>query len=348
MAAVNKMNRGEVLTPNEKRLAAFASGEGFKQSVRRSQVKAAERAKSIAPPLQPHATVLMTRQRNVKALLSRNSSLVSLFNNLDGVAVIDTGAGKSKWNGGKNASKSRDGTDLKKLSIFSYKSQQWLNVSMRGGDKERNGVMARVTRWKKGGWGFLGKKEKSSTLQDDTVTEEEAQELVVEFVGSATLIEYGSHSSSGSVDAKRINSWMEIYETEHSLSFYNLGDLCFVNNPETAAPNSCLFGPGGSIIQTGVAKLAIISELLFEVGAIKSTVGSPYLTEVETEVYSEEELDVQLLMNLFMVLRNVYLAPAVIASSSSASSSSTSASSSSTSASSYSSAASSSSSDKKS
>ena len=131
-------------------------------------------------------------------------------------------------------------------------------------------------------------------------------------------MEYGSLSKVGnSVDGLRINSWLEIYEKGPSLPFFNLGDICFTNYPDSAPPKSVLLGPSeiSSVIQTGRpsppsrsshnvfiifpsplptanAKLGEISDKLFQVANVVSVI-KPAMTEVECDWYSEEELDVQ-------------------------------------------------------
>ena len=299
--------------------------ERHKQASRLSQLKANQRALSIAPPTVPHIVGLMRERVAVMELLARHPTLVALFKDIDNVSITDTGNGNSPWNSSKNANRSRSGRDLKKVSVFSVKRQEWMNVAITGGDADRSGVQAHVTRWSKGGWGAIGIAAKTKTLFDKRMTEEAAQKMFVEFIGSSTMLEYGQLSSTGSVDAMRINSWLKIYETKHSMTFYNLGDVCFTNSPRTAKKNSVLFGPGGAVLTTGNAKLAIICMDLFAISNASPTptptpsstplltlapesedVCEPYLTEVRTTVHSQEELDVQILTNLFFVLRHVY------------------------------------------
>ena len=168
-------------------------------------------------------------------------------------------------------------------------------MCIKGGDEARQNVMCNVRMWPVGKWGQM----ECATMNED-MSEPLAQEHFLEFVKNSVILEYGGQSKNESVDMMRVNSWLDIHSKRHP-TFLNLGlGVCFKCKGSTP----CLFGPEG-IVQTPTAKLANLCRNLFTVNNITSAI-LPYLDEVKADKYSLEELDVQRLMNLFMVIREVW------------------------------------------
>ena len=187
---------------------------------------------------------------------------------------------------------------MRKVSTFSVKKQMWMWISVFGGDAQRRAVQCHVKMWAAGNWG-----KKDTCLLDIREPEGTAQQRFIAFVGTAPVLEYGAHSINCSVDGLRLNSWLACYNN-NPLPFYNLGlGLCFVNNPQTASSTPCLFGPAG-VATTPDASLSNITDKLFFANGKRSEI-QPYMQEVETKENSQEELDVQRLLNVFFVVRKV-------------------------------------------
>ena len=296
-----------------------------KAAVRNSQAKAQALAVNFGSLTEPHVDVLVTNKKELKAFVDKHPELKQvLVRPLEQIVALDSATGKAKWTEppskdgskpagsmflkGRDPSRSHTGTDLLMFTAYSEKHQEWFYACRSGGDSFREGVVWLVRKWKKGGWN--NKRDFSEATCNKKMTEVEAQEVFLKFVGGDTCIEYNL------IDSHRINTWLDIHKKKN-VPFFDVGrGVCY---PQGRAKSS-IFSHKQPISRSVNGKLQTITDDLFKLKGSSfsqpssSAVGElgigPHITEVnvsdEDLKDSDEPLDVQRVMNLFVVLRKVY------------------------------------------
>ena len=237
---------------------------------------------------------------------------------LRGFSALDSATSSSKWNPSKHAGNSRDGENLRRFAIYNDDTEMWLEgwimtpvdgngkPAKSGGKRSDYDIRWKVFTWARGTWTDPGS---DDVRIGDELTEAEAQDRLVDFVGDTTILEYNF------CDHQRINSWLAINDKVPLPKWYDLCSVCMSKNDNIPS----FFGPKRQAISPSVnARLETISIDLFVVGG-PSNVGPeegtaahtagifPHLTEISVVLsYSDDTLDVQTLFNLFFVLRCIY------------------------------------------
>ena len=231
--------------------------------------------------------------------------------------------------GKRSRSGTNNGVNMWVWAAYSEKQQGWI-----WGCRKGKGWVVR--KWNKGDWraGKKGGKRSDFRLAtfDRVVTEQKAQDLFLAFVSTSICVEYNF------VDALRINDWLRTGGRKE-LPFFDLGrGICF---PAGGSDEAIFHQKKKSISPSANAELQIITDDLFVLNgrscsqpvatsASSSSSSSsssspsssssssapaliiqPHITEVNVAgsdiKNSDEVLDCQRLMNLYMVLRTVYL-----------------------------------------
>jgi hypothetical protein len=162
--------------------------------------------------------------------------------------------------------------------------------------------------WPKGRWKSRGG-DRSHLEVDIVVSEAEAQTRFLRFVKGTTVLEYNG------IDESRLLSWLESggHRADEAPKFFDLGrGRCF----PAGRSHLAIFGPHEEAIsRSPTATLHIITDNLFVLHGrscstpLEPSVVQPYITDVNIDggvKWSDEVLDCQRLLNLFMVLRFVY------------------------------------------
>ena len=173
-----------------------------------------------------------------------------------------------------------------------------------------------MRKWEKGNWSAEG--DFHTATFNSVVSKTKAQRMLTLFVGASVCIEYNG------VDSSRINSWLSEAK-QQPLPFFDLGrGICF----PAGRAEEAIFGNKKPISRSVNAKLQIITDNLFKLNGrscsdpvatslptsslspARALLIHPHVTEcdvAEDDIKdSDEVLDCQRLMNLFVVLRTVY------------------------------------------
>jgi hypothetical protein len=288
-----------------------------KDRVRKRQVERSIEEKDLPPVERSHAETLLQphKHRALKSFVDKHSdkTLRRLMNgDIKDIVGLDSACSKSRWNKGKNASKSWQGNDMFAFTAYSVLEQEWLTMTRSDGDEKRNGVNWLVRRWDKDSWSnTVAVDENPGVTYNERLDEKAAQALFIEWVGDALIIDYNG------IDKSRINSWLEILGNA-PLPFF---DLCRGVCMSTGRTKKIFGCEDSAIVYSIDAKLHTITDDLFVLGG-KSHMApkpnspahekklSPHLTEVIVMIkWSDEPLDVQRLINLFFLLREIYQMP---------------------------------------
>ena len=164
--------------------------------------------------------------------------------------------------------------------------------------RNRNGTWT-VRTWTKGQWTADPSKQVSNHRSDAT-EESDAKKFLKEFIGDSIFVDYNG------VDATRVQTWgVELQNAKH-FDFYH---------------GACrdVFGyKDHHIVQTPDCKLETITNDLFVLGctgwqpagpapSAPLALGMPHLDEVTMQLKrSDEPLDCQRLMNIYVAIRNAY------------------------------------------
>ena len=286
---------------------------------RKSQKKKEAIAKDFKALNKPHVETLLENRSAVVTFVNKNPALKNLMTSpLSSISALDSATGSSKWNSSKNAGNSRDGKDLRRFAIYNEDEEMWLEgwimtpvdgngkPAKSGGKRSDYDIRWKFFTWPKDEWVAPGS---DDVRIGDELTEAEAQDRLVDFVGDTTILEYNN------CDHLRINSWLAI-NGKGPLKFF---DMCRSVCMSLSDNIQSFFGPKRQAISPSVnARLETISIDLFVVGG-PSNVGPeegtaahtagifPHLTEISVVLsYSDDTLDVQTLFNLFVLLRCIY------------------------------------------
>jgi len=282
-----------------------------KEAVRASKRSAKIRELDWVERKQSHAEELVQPEqvKELQTFVNNHSNhrieqLHSLFNaKLSDVVAVDS-AVTTRGGGDK-------GENLYGLAAYSGASETWMGMGRCGAQNEGKW---NVREWEKGGYDLRGPEHNDNMVLDKCVPEKDAFQIFIDFVGDATIIDYGG------CDGRRINDLLKSNHLEE-LPFFNMCQGVCVSQGNIKT----IFGPKDTAISRSVnGKLQTITDNLYrmngqsysqppESASLAARNITPALTEVRVHAsqlkVSDEVLDTQRLWNLFVALRQVYLRP---------------------------------------